>query len=35
MHFTGFYTSTMRMLYGGGDFADSGLTMTTGRLVGG
>lgn len=29
MRFTGFYTSAMRMLYGGGDFTDAALTLTT------
>lgn len=35
MRFSGFYTSDMRFLYGGGDFADAGITFTTGSLVGG
>ena len=28
--FSGVYTSTMRLLYGGGDFADAGIVLTTG-----
>lgn len=34
MRFSGFYTSAMRMLYGGDEFADAGLTLTTDRMLG-
>jgi hypothetical protein len=31
---SGIYTSTLRLLYGGGTYADGGLTLQTGTLVG-
>ena len=33
MRFSGFYTSTMRFLYGGGEVADAGLTLTVGTIT--
>ncbi|CAN5223527.1 hypothetical protein BH18ACT4_BH18ACT4_00380 [soil metagenome] len=33
LRFSGVYTSTMRLLYGG-PFADGGITLTTGAVVG-
>jgi serine protease AprX len=32
LRFSGFYTSTMRLLYGGGAYADAGVTLTTGTI---
>ncbi|HET9444196.1 MAG TPA: S8 family serine peptidase [Acidimicrobiales bacterium] len=32
LRFSGVYTSTMRMLFGGGGFADAGISLTTGTL---
>ncbi|MDX1620495.1 MAG: S8 family serine peptidase [Nitriliruptorales bacterium] len=32
MRFSGFYTSDMRFVYGGGDWADAGITLQTGTL---
>jgi hypothetical protein len=33
LRFSGFYTSTMRLLYGGGEYADAGITLTTGTIA--
>ncbi|MGH9186167.1 MAG: S8 family peptidase [Acidimicrobiales bacterium] len=33
LRFSGVYTSTMRLLYGGGPYADSGITLTFGTLT--
>ena len=35
LNFSGFYTSDMRFVYGGGEFADAGLVLTTGTITGG